>query len=419
MPNARRALRAQTITRSTVVAVIGLSLAVVGGLGGLVVRAVWPAPILPTTFGVGPSALVVIAWLGITWSAVGALLEVRRPDLPIGPLMILVGCGLALSVLTVAVAFAALAEGSTTGRQVASVAGALTALLTPILVFVFYLPFIFPTGRGQSPRWDTIGRIFLWIAMGLAAVLVLQPGDVHLLPGIPNPIGFGPDLRPVFGDVVAGGVDAVGIVMLAPLLIVSVASRYRMAGTIERHQLKWFILAIGVTMGASTIMFLGVVLTKGPIGETPLGEAPLTVFALAASTVPLAIGIAILRYRLFEIDRIVSRTIGYAGITAVLAGVFAVAALSLGLILGSLAEGDTVAVAASTLLVVALFGPVRQRAQTLIDRRFDRSHYDATRTVQALTARLRDDVDIDRVQTDVLGVVDQTFHPAFAGLWLR
>jgi hypothetical protein len=403
-----------TITRSSVIALIGLSLAGVGGVGGLLVRIAWPAPILPTTFGVGSNALVVIAWLGITWSAVGALLEVRRPDLPIGRVMILVGCGLALSVLTVAVAFAALAEGSAGGREVASIAGAVTSLVTPVLVFLFYLPFIFPTGRGQSARWDTIGRIFLSVALGSAALLVVQPGDVHLLPGIHNPVGFGPDLRPVFGDAVAGGVDAVAIAILSPLLVLSVASRYRLAGPIERQQLKWFLSAIAVTVVAVTIMFLAAILTKGPIGETPL-----IVFALAAMTVPLAIGIGILRYRLFEIDRIISRSIAYAMVTVVMLTVLGIGIVGLQWILTPVTGGDALAVAGSTLVVATLFNPLRTRVQSWVDRRFHRARYDTDLTIQRFSRRLRDELDLTTLTGELQRATVAAVEPASTAVWLR
>jgi hypothetical protein len=148
-------------------------------------------------------------------------------------------------------------------------------------------------------------------------------------------------------------------------------------------------------------------------------EAGLVVFGFAGALVPVAIGIAILRHGLYDIDRLLSRTLAYATVTAVLAAVFGVAALSLGLGLSSFGEGQTIAVAGSTLLVAALFGPLRRRAQAIVDRRFDRARYDAALTVQTMTARLRDDVDLGRVEADVLGVVDRTFHPAFAELWLR
>jgi hypothetical protein len=397
-------------------AVGGLILAVVGGVGGLIVRVVRPAPILPTTFGVGASNLVAIAVLGITWAAVGALLVVRRPANPVGRIMVVVGVALAVSVLTVAVTFAALAEGTDTGRAVASLVGGLTGLLTPMLMLLFYLPLIFPTGHGHTPRWDVMGRVFLSIGLIAGAVLVLQPGDVHLLPGIPNPVGFGPDLRPILGDRVVGAVDAIAIALLSPVWALSVASRYRAAGATERQQLKWFLAASFLTVVASTVMFVVAVLTKGPIDETPL-----IAFALAGTTVPVAIGIAVTRYRLYDIDRIISRTLSYGAVTAVLALVFGLVGGGLGVVLGSLAvaEGQTIAVAGSTLIVVALFGPLRRRAQTIVDRRFDRSSYDASLTVEAMTERLRDDVDLARVKADVLGVVDRTFHPATADVWLR
>jgi hypothetical protein len=148
-------------------------------------------------------------------------------------------------------------------------------------------------------------------------------------------------------------------------------------------------------------------------------EAGLVVFGFAGALVPVAIGIAILRHGLYDIDRLISRSLGYALVTGTLAAVFAVTAVGLSALLASLAQGQSLAVAASTLLVLALFGPLRRRAQSAIDRRFDRSGYDASRTVQALTERLREDVDIDRVEADILRVVDQTFHPANAAMWLR
>ena len=400
--------------RWTIFALVGWSLTGLGGLGGLLVRIVWPAPILPTTFGVGPTALVAIAVLGITWSTVGALLVIRRPDNPVGRIMIVVGGVHAMSVLTVAVAFAALAEGTVGGRDVASVAGALTSLLSPILVLVFYLAFIFPTGRGHTPRWDAIGRIYLWVTMTVAALLVLQPGDVHLLPGIHNPIGFGPDLRLVFGERVAGGVAAVAAAVAGPVLILSVAWRYHLAGRVERQQLKWFILASAVTIGALLAMATGAALTEGPVGETPM-----IVFALAATTVPLAIGIAILRYRLYDIDRIISRTIGYGLVTALLFGVFWSVNVGLQGVLTPATRGDPVVVAGSTLLVAALFNPLRIRVQAVVDRRFNRSRYDAERTVEGFTSRLRDELDLATLAGELQRTATAAVEPATSGIWLR
>jgi hypothetical protein len=243
-------------------------------------------------------------------------------------------------------------------------------------------------------------------------IFLIRPGPLHLFPTIDNPFGVGPDLRPLFGPQVSRTVAA-GVAVVAPLLALSLASRYRMADAIGRQQLKWFVLALLVTIGG-----IGVALLGASVSEQP-PEAGLVVFGYAGALVPVAIGIAILRYRLYDIDRLISRSLGYAVVTGVLAAVFAGTAIGLSTVLGSLAQGESLAVAASTLIVLGLFGPLRRRAQSAIDRRFDRASYDASRTVQALTARLRDDVDIGRLEADVLGVVDQTFHPAFVGLWLR
>ena len=296
----------------------------------------------------------------------------------------------------------------------ASIAGGLTALLTPILVFVFYLPFIFPTGRGQTARWDTIGRVFLSIAMGSAALLVLQPGDVHLLPGIPNPIGFGPDLRPIFGNAVVAGVESVAIAILTPLLILSVASRYRLAGPIERQQLKWYLSASALTIGAGTIMFLAAAFTDGPIGETPL-----ILFALAAMTVPISIGIGILRYHLFDLDRIVSRTIAYATVSAIVAAVFGAVIVLLSTALSTFAQGQTIAVAASTVAAFAVFQPVLRRVRRDVDRRFHRARYDSDQTVARFSDRLRDQIDLAHLRSDLDTTIRAAIAPRFVDIWLR
>ena len=186
-----------------------------------------------------------------------------------------------------------------------------------------------------------------------------------------------------------------------------------MSDDIGRRQLKWFILAIFVTLAAVTVTaFSGLVTGRAP-------EIGLIVFGYAGALVPIAIGIAILRYHLYDIDRLISRSLAYATVTGVLAAVFTATAVALSAVLGTIAQGQSLSVAGATLLVLALFGPLRRRAQTAVDRRFDRARYDATLTVQALTERLRDDIDLERVEADVLGVLDRTFHPATAGMWLR
>jgi hypothetical protein len=393
-------------------AIVGCVAALVGAVGATAIRIVDPVPLLPGTFGFSGAALVGFELLGVTFAAVGALLVVRRPENAVGWCMVLIGDGYALAGFSAAITSSAVAEGPA-GAAAAGLAAWFTVLFTTIGGVVFGLGFIFPTGRGHTPTWDRLVRVgaVAWPLM-FTVLFLIRPGELHLFPAFDNPFGFGPDLRPIFGPQVSE-VVAVAAAGFVPLLGVSLASRYRMADAIGRQQLKWFVLAQLAAIVGVAVAALGAVVSEQP------PETGLVMFGFTGALVPVAIGIAILRYHLYDIDRLISRTLGYAAITAVLAGVFGVAALSLGVVLSSFAEGQTIAVAGSTLLVAAMFGPLRRRAQAIVDRRFDRSSYDAGLTVQAMTARLRDDVQLDRVEADVLGVVDKTFHPAFASLWLR
>jgi hypothetical protein len=393
-------------------AIVGWMAALVGAIGTMALRIVDPAPLLPGVFGFGFTALVGLELLGVTFASVGALLVVRRPGNAVGWCMVLIGVGYALGGLSAAVTGSAVADGPA-GAATAGLAGWFTVFFTTIGAIVFGLGFIFPTGRGHTPAWDRFVRIgAIGFPISFVFLFLIRPGSLHLFETIDNPFGVGPDLRPVFGPNVSQGVS-MGVGVWVPILVLAMVSRYRMADTVGRQQLKWFALAQVVTLIGVGVAALGAVLTNEP------PEAGLVVFGFAGALVPVAIGIAILRHGLYDIDRLISRTVGYAAITAVLAGVFGVAALFLGVILSTVAEGQTIAVAASTLLVAALFGPLRRRAQAIVDRRFDRSRYDAALTVQGMTVRLRDDVDLGRVEADVLSVVDRTFHPSSAGLWLR
>ena len=393
-------------------AIVGSVIALAAAAAAFILRIVDPAPLLPGSFGFGPTALVGMELLGVTFAIVGALLVVRRPGNAVGWVMVLIGDAYALGGLGAAVTASAAADGPS-GAATAALAGWFTVFVTTIGGLVFALGFIFPTGRGHSPVWDRFIRLgAIWFPITSLFVFLIRPGPLHLFSTIDNPFGFGPDLRPFLGPNVSQSIAAFSAVAV-PLLAFSLVSRYRMADTIGRQQLKWFVLAILVTIIGVGTAAVGAVLSNEP------PEAGLVVFGFAGALVPVAIGIAILRHGLYDIDRLISRTVGYAAITAVLAVVFAVAVLVLGVILSTVGEGQTIAVAGSTLLVAALFGPLRRRAQAIVDRRFDRSRYDAVLTVQGMTVRLRDDVDLDRVEADVLGVVDRTFHPASAGLWLR
>jgi hypothetical protein len=386
--------------------------AVVGAIGGLTIRAVDPVPLIPDTLGFSEAALVAFSFLGVTFAVVGALLVVRRPENAVGWCMLLIGVSNALAALTGAVTFSAAADGPA-GAAAAGVAGWLTVLFVMTGSLVFGLGFIFPTGHGHTPTWDRFVRVG---AVTLLCVLVvfflIRPGPLQVFATIENPFGIGPDLRPIFGPQISAVLAASGLVIL-PFLAFSIVTRYRMSGRVGRQQLKWFILSLAVALGGIAVATVGTLVGDGP------REAGIVVFGFAGALIPVAIGIAILRHNLYDIDRIISRTISYAALTAMLAAVFGLVALSLGVVLGTLGQGQSIAVAGSTLLVAVLFGPLRRRAQDAVDQRFDRYHYDASRTVQALTTRLRDDVDLERVEADVLGVVHRAFHPTLVGLWMR
>jgi hypothetical protein len=393
-------------------AIVGSVAAVAGAVGAIALRIVDPVPLLSGTFGFGVAALGGLELLGVTFALVGALLVVRRPENAVGWCMVLIGDGYALGGFAAAITGSAVADGPASAAT-ASLAGWLTVFFTTIGGLVFGLGFIFPTGRGQTPAWDRLIRIGAIVTPLMFIILFLiRPGPLHLFPTIDNPFGVGPDLRPLFGPQVSRSVAA-GVAAVVPLLAFSLVSRYRMADSIGRQQLKWFVLALVVTIGGVGTAALGAFFSEQP------PEAGLVVFGYAGALIPVAIGIAILRYHLYDIDRLISRSLAYATVTGVLAAVFAATAIALSAVLGTMAQGQSLSVAGATLFVLALFGPVRRRAQSAIDRRFDRSNYDASMTIQALTERLRDDVDLERVEADVLGVLDRTFHPATAGMWLR
>ena len=399
------------MTASRAFATAGLGLTVAGAVGTAIVRYVSPAPFIAVGFGFGGVAMVGYLIAGLTWASIGALLVVRRPENAVGWLMVLIGVGHALPQLTVCLAFSFAAEGTVDGERRAEIAGWVTVLLNLVAILQVAIGFIFPSGRAQTSRWAQFMRIFWAFAIVFVVVSLSQPGPLQIIPGLENPFGFGPDLR---GDRPFAPILALMTVVIFGCLAGSMVSRYRAAGSVERHQMKWFVLASGLSA-----IGLGVVASEAILMSRPVDAIGLTLHVFAGALVPIAIGIAILRYRLYEIDRIISRTISYGATTAVLAAVFGLVALALGTTLGSIAEGDTIAVAGSTLFVAAMFGPLRRRAQTIVDRRFDRSGYDANLIVHAMTARLRDDVDLDRVEAHVLGVVDRTFHPTTASMWLR
>ena len=393
-------------------AVVGWAAAVVGAVGAMTLRIVDPVPVVQNPFGFGDVALVGFGVMGIAFASVGTLLVVRRPRNAIGWCMVLIGVGHAVGIFAAAATYSMVAVGTQEALRTAQLTGWVTSLFITMGGFLFSIGFIFPTGRGHTPRWDRFVRLFLIGGPVAWLMIVVQPGSLSVFPTIENPFGLGPDLRSALGMEVSP-VAAASSVIFVPLLLWSLVSRYRLAAPIERQQLKWFGLALVVATGALGFSVAGAVVA----GDPP--EIGLAVFGFAGALVPVAIGIAILRYHLYDIDRIISRTIAYGAVTGILGAVFVGTILAIQGLLAPFTKEQTVAVAASTLAVFALFQPLRRRVQGAVDRRFDRARYDADQTVRTFAARLRGDIDLSTVSDEIVGTATSAVRPTTARIWLR
>jgi hypothetical protein len=340
---------------------------------------------------------------------VGAVIVAHRPGNAVGWIFSTIGLLTATGVL--ATEYAAYAARTRPG----SLPGVILAAwysswwwyptLTGVLVFT---PLVFPTGRLLSARWRPVAIV---AAVGTAAIITLsalQPTLQDEDQPIRNPIG-----RAGIPDPEEGVLGAIlfGLLLLcAAAAVTSVVLRFRRAQTVERQQLKWFTYA-------ATLLVLFLLLTDYLLPPSGAVEA---LYGLVVALVPIAAGIAILRYRLYDIDRLINRTLVYGALTALLGAVYAAAVLIGGQVFGGVGGNPpSWAVAGATLAVAALFQPARRRIQAVVDRRFNRRKYDAARTVEAFSTRLRDQVDLDTLTGELLAVVDQTMEPTRVWLWLR
>jgi hypothetical protein len=360
-----------------------------------------------------PLVSVVFVVMTITYLGVGGLVVTRLPANPIGWLFC--AAGLVMGVTSVSYGYAALVltdgtEPSATGAAAAWVS---TWSWSPLLLGVPSLLFLwFPDGRPISPRWRWVAGL---VAVGVGCVLLgsaLREGGMHdsPAPDVVNPLG-------VLPRGTAEWISTSGFVLGAfatGLAAWSVVLRFRRARSVERQQLKWFMWAASALPLYLTVGLLHEALTDGDGG---IGSE----LALAASmtVVPVAAGAAILRYRLYDIDLVINRTLVYVSLTATLAASYLCLVLVLRLTLDPLTSGSDLAVAGSTLAVAALFGPLRTRIQFFVDRRFYRARYDAARTLEAFATHLRDELDLESLQRDLRLVVLDTVHPTRVSLWLR
>jgi hypothetical protein len=331
---------------------------------------------------------------------VGCLLVVRRPDNRIGWIFTAVGLLTTTAILAEGYTIYAYVTypGSLPGRLVA--AWVFTWIWLPIGMLTVVFPLLlFPTGRSLSWRWRPVTWLAVRVTGGWAVLGALNPSLDVSNGTVPNPIGVtGADPNAGLPGTILNGL----VLFLLIAAIASLAVRFRRSQGVERQQLKWFAYA-----GALVVLAMLSTEVLPSLGNLPW----IMVIALPAAT-----GIAILRYRLYDIDRIISRTLAYGLLTVLLGGGYAGVVLGLGQLLG---RDSPLVVAAATLAVAAAFQPARRHIQAAVDRRFNRRRYDAAKAIEAFTVRLRQEVDLDTLTAELLGVVEQTIQPTSVSLWLR
>ena len=354
----------------------------------------------PLDTAVAPTVATVSA------ATVGAVLAGRRPRHPVG--WMLLACGLSLSAAGVAGGYAPYGLQVRSGALPAAAWVAMyypaTALLALVLLGLVLL--LTPTGSPPSPGW----RWWAWLMAGAPTVLLLamplapRPPEERYR-AVDNPF----DLRPFDGALLLANRALLALTVLGVLIGAgSLVVRFHRARGIERQQLRWVVLAAALT---GVGMLASVVLVVAG-NERLVGW----VSGVCVVLLPLAVGAAVLRYRLFDLDRIISRTLAYGLLTVTLGLGYAGVVLGLGRLLP---QGSSLVVAAATLAVAAVFQPARRRIQAAVDRRFNRRRHDAARTIAAFNDRLRNEVDLEALTGELLAVVEQTMQPTQTSLWLR
>jgi hypothetical protein len=343
----------------------------------------------------------ILAVLSLVFVTTGAFLAGRRPANPVGWLLLGWGMVMASGCFTGAYVNRGLVRdpGSLPGPS--WVGWADGVIWHPAFGLLAFLLLLFPHGRLPSPRWRPFAWFTVAVYLTLSLAAAFAPGSVEL---------YYPEATPPVRLPVAGLADGVfewllpGQLLVLATALVSLVLRLRRASGEERQQVKWFVYTV-VTV---VLVFVTTTLVLGAGYLFPL-------FGL----IPVAVAVAVFKYRLYDVDRLINRTMVYGLLTALLIGVYTGLVFLLGGLLDPATGDSALAVAASTLAVAALFQPARRRVQELVDRRFNRRRYDAARTVERFSGRLRDQVDLDTLSAELLGVVDHTVQPASASLWLR
>jgi uncharacterized membrane protein YhdT len=365
-----------------------------------------------------PHVYIYDPWLdnmltAISYAPVGALIASRHPENLVGWLLCLYGLVISISHFAAQYAtYALLAQPDSLPAGEAMVW--ILSWVLPIIngLTVFYI-LLFPTGRLPSRRWRWLGWLTVaFVVVGVILAAFSSGALLGILGPIQNPLGI-----EGFSNIYYKAILFIMTPLLTAAAALAVFIRLRRAIGVERQQVKWFAYAAAAYVSASTLAYgiPGVIDT--PLWFERVGFALNIAFIPA---IPIAIGIAILRYRLYDIDILINRTLVYGSLTAMLVALYFVGIVVLQRFFVLLTgQQSTLAVVASTLLIAALFSPMRRRIQSFIDRGFYRRKYDAARTLEVFSAKLRDETDLDALSDDLVGVVRETMQPAHVSLWLR
>ena len=359
-------------------------------------------------------ATVPVIW-GISFSAVGVVIAFRRPENPIGWILLLGGFFHGLNAFSSEYSTYALLTSPGPWPGGALFSWLFTWTFAPGFATFPLTLLLFPTGRLPSPRW----RLLLWlIAAGFALIVVPQAVAAWPLRG-PALLGDPSRVLERLGGptetLMYTGVYIIGISMLAS--VVSLAFRFRRASGEERQQIKWLLYA-----GALSFVMTATVSPAAPFDLPGFLEVTIetVLLPLALPSIPIAVGIAILKYRLYDIDVLINRTLVYGALTLMLVVVYVGSVVIFQASFRTLTDQESqLAVVISTLALAALFNPLRRRIQSFIDRRFYRRKYDARKTLEAFSAKLRDETDLDRLGGELVEAVRETMHPAHVSLWMR
>ncbi len=355
--------------------------------------------------------IFMLAALG--FPGVGALIASKRPDNPIGWLL------LALALVFGTNLFAdAYVETNGQAGQALFAWYASWSFYVWLVMGVVLLPLLFPDGKLLTPRWRWAVRLAVTALVLSFLATAFMPGalDSNARPKIQNPLGI-PALESIL-KVVNGVGEGLYVIAIAAA-VVCVVLRLRRSTGEDRLQLKWFAWVGSVMiLGFLVASITSVAGDSSPVAFIGNIGWPVGLIGLVVG-IPIATGISVLRYRLYEIDVVINRTLVYGSLTATLAAAYLGSVLLLQLALDPVTSGSSLAVAVSTLAVAALFRPARGRIQGLVDRRFYRHKYDAARTLEGFSARLREQVDLEALGGELRSVVAETMQPAHVSLWLK